>query len=90
MAYRSRARRRSLPLENAGHVDRKTARQRYSPGLIEQTKAVWQPYYDHVLTDEDAREIIEQMVGLVRELAACRAAVRMAETGRARDGSADE
>ena len=90
MVYRSRIRRRSLPLENAGQADGKAARLPYSRRLIEQTKAVWQPYYDHILTDEDAREIIEHMVSLVRDLAACRAAARTGEPNKGRGGAADD
>lgn len=90
MINRSRARRRSLPVENAGQVDGKAARMRYSRGLIEQTKAVWQPYYDHVLTDEDAREIIEHMVSFVRDLAACRVAAGKGEANDAREGVGDD
>jgi len=87
--YRSRRRRVSVPLENADQVDPRPARPRFSRGLIEQTKAVWQPYYDDVLTDEDAREIIEHMVGLVRDLSACRSAMRKGESN-GQDESAED
>lgn len=89
MVYHSRSRRQklSLPLGNADQVVPGVPRTRYSRGLIEQTKAVWQPYYDEVLTDEDAREIIEHMVNLVRDLAVCRSAMRTRASDRAGDGA---
>jgi hypothetical protein len=34
---------------------------RYSRELLDRTIAVWQPYYADRLTDEDAREIIENV-----------------------------
>ncbi len=36
--------------------------------FIERTKKVWQPYAGHTLTDEDARQITENMVGFVQLL----------------------
>ena len=41
---------------------------RYSRALIEETKEVWQPYYQEILTDEDAREIIENVIGFLQFL----------------------
>ncbi len=50
-------------------------KQRYSRSLIEETISVWQPYYEKALTEEDAREIIDNMalfvgglLGLRRDL----------------------
>lgn len=53
-------------LENAGTVGSRRATCRYSKRLIEETKQVWQPYYARALTDEDAREIIENMMSFMR------------------------
>ncbi len=46
---------------------RKPAR-KYSRDLLERTKQVWQPRTARQLTDDDAREIIENMVGFFRLL----------------------
>lgn len=69
--YKPRWRTR-VPLENAGEVQPLKARFRYSPGLIAETREVWQPYYNHRLTDEDAREIIENIVAFMGVLAKIR------------------
>ena len=58
-----------IPLENAAVVKRRVAATRYSRALIEETKEVWQPYYEETLTDEDAREIIENMLGFLHFVA---------------------
>ena len=50
-----------VPVENIGEVERRSPKQRYSRQLINETIEVWQPYYDKKLTDEDAREIIENV-----------------------------
>ncbi|SLK08731.1 hypothetical protein SAMN06295987_108108 [Novosphingobium mathurense] len=57
-----------IPLENTGKVEQSEPRTRYSRGLLNEIIDVWQPYYRERLTDEDAREIIENMVGFVRLL----------------------
>jgi hypothetical protein len=57
-----------VPLENEGTVIPRRAGSRYSPELIAETKLVWQPYYPEPLTDEDAREIIENMMSFMRLL----------------------
>jgi len=36
--------------------------------FLEQTKEIWQPYADHALTDEDARQIAENIIGFFRIL----------------------
>ena len=36
--------------------------------LIEQTKQYWQPYSKEELSDEDARQIIENMTGFFKVL----------------------
>jgi hypothetical protein len=36
--------------------------------LFEQTKEIWQPHPDHVLTDEDARQITQNIIGFFRIL----------------------
>lgn len=48
-----------VPIENAGAVPRRSPKSRYSRQLLDETLEVWQPYYETRLTDEDAREIIE-------------------------------
>lgn len=53
-------------LENEGAVVPRRAGSRYSPQLIAETKQVWQPYYSDSLSDEDAREIIENMMSFMR------------------------
>ena len=50
-----------VPVENIGDVERSRAKPRYSRQLIDETIEVWQPHYDTKLTDEDAREIIENI-----------------------------
>lgn len=50
-----------VPVENLGDVERRRPKLRYSRQLIDETIEVWQPYYDKKLTDEDAREIIENV-----------------------------
>ena len=50
-----------VPVENIGEVQRRRPKQRYSRQLIDETIEVWQPYYDTKLTDEDARDIIENV-----------------------------
>lgn len=52
-----------VPVENIGAVTRGRPKPRYSRQLIDETIEVWQPYYDTKLTDEDAREIIENVAG---------------------------
>lgn len=59
--------------ENAGQVGRREPETRYSRTLLDETKAVWQPYYKKRLTDEDAREIIENMVSFLSILSDHRA-----------------
>ena len=59
-------------MKNAGDVQPLKAKNRYSPELIAETKEVWQPYYNHRLTDEDAREIIENIVAFMDVLAKIR------------------
>jgi hypothetical protein len=44
------------------------ARSRYSDKLVAETKQVWQPYYAEPLTDEDAREIIENVIEFMQLL----------------------
>ncbi|MDP3041824.1 MAG: hypothetical protein Q8N62_03715 [Candidatus Omnitrophota bacterium] len=41
----------------------------YSKEFIQKTLDVWQPYSKDELTEEDAREIVDSMVGLVDLLA---------------------
>ena len=36
--------------------------------LLERTKQFWQPYYQKALSDEDARQIIENMTGFFKVL----------------------
>lgn len=36
----------------------------YSVALLEKTKRVWEPYAGHPISDEEARQIIENMTGL--------------------------
>ena len=48
-----------VPIENADAVQPRHPKTRYSRQLIDETIEVWQPYYEKKLTDEDAREIIE-------------------------------
>ena len=50
-----------VPVENIGDVERRRPKPRYSRQLIDETIEVWQPYYEAKLTDEDAREIIENV-----------------------------
>ncbi|WP_066819032.1 hypothetical protein [Sphingomonas mali] len=57
------------PPENAASVQSSPVRLRYSRALLDETKQVWQPYYEAPLSDEDARQIIENMVGFARFLA---------------------
>jgi len=71
---------------------------RHSEALIKQTLAVWQPRADRVLTEEDARQIIENTVGFFRllhewdkaarqnRMIALRAQQRIAETPPIRPG----
>jgi len=40
----------------------------YSNALLNKTIELWQPYYEKKLTVEDAREIIVNMVSLVKLL----------------------
>lgn len=61
-----------IPPENLGQVEPLKAKCRYSAALIAETKEVWQPYYARRLTDEDAREIIENIVGFMDALASMR------------------
>jgi len=58
-----------IGVENVGDVVRREPATRYSRELVEETKTVWQPYYEKALTDEDAREIIENMVSFLAILA---------------------
>lgn len=53
-----------VPLSN-DTVEPQAPTTRYSRSLIKETKAVWQPYYAAQLNDEDAREIIENMLGFL-------------------------
>ncbi len=53
-------------LENEGAVTPRRAGSRYSAELIAETKKVWQPHYVTELTDEDAREIIENIMSFMR------------------------
>ena len=72
MPRRSRYRPRwSTPvlLENDEAVVPRRAVARYSAELVAETKRVWQPYYAAALTDEDAREIIENMMSFMRRVA---------------------
>ncbi|MBW8911658.1 MAG: hypothetical protein JF564_07195 [Sphingomonas sp.] len=62
------------PPENAASVPPQPVRLRYSRALLDETKQVWQPYYETQLSDEDARQIIENMVGFARFLARWRLA----------------
>lgn len=48
-----------VPIENTGAVQPRPSKSRYSRQLVDETIEVWQPYYDTKLTDQDAREIIE-------------------------------
>lgn len=50
-----------VPVENIGDVERRRPKPRYSRQLIDETIEVWQPHYDTKLTDEDARDIIENV-----------------------------
>jgi hypothetical protein len=43
-------------------------RPRYSRQLLDETIVVWQPYYPARLTDEDAREIIENVLAFAGAL----------------------
>lgn len=52
-----------VPVQNIGDIPRGRPKPRYSRQLIDETIEVWQPYYDRKLTDEDAREIIENVAG---------------------------
>lgn len=54
--------------DNHGAVEPRPAIARFSAELIAETKQVWQPYYADRLTDEDAREIIENMMNFLRLL----------------------
>ena len=54
-----------MPIENPGAAVPSFAKRRYSDELISATREVWQPYYPQTLTDEDVREIIENMVGFM-------------------------
>lgn len=58
----------STPLlrANEGVVASSRAKCRYSAELIAETKEVWQPYYATALSDEDARDIIENMMCFMR------------------------
>jgi hypothetical protein len=58
-----------IPLENAGEIKRRVPATRYTRELIEETKEVWQPYYEEPLTDEEAREIIENVIGFLHFVA---------------------
>jgi hypothetical protein len=69
--YKPRWRTR-VALQNSATVSAKPARARYSAELIASTKEVWQPYYSKPLTDEDAREIIENIVAFMEVLATIR------------------
>ena len=40
----------------------------YKNELIDQTIAVWQPYYEETLTREDARQILENVTAYFRIL----------------------
>ncbi len=57
-----------LPLTNVGITGKQAPQDRYSDPLIAETKDVWQPYYAELLTDEDARDIIDNMIGLLKLL----------------------
>ncbi len=62
--------------ENADDVTRREAQTRYSRELLEETKVVWQPYYAKKFNDEDAREIIENMVSFLAILSEHRTGTR--------------
>jgi hypothetical protein len=40
-----------------------TQKSNAAPDLLDETRRVWQPQTDRVLTREDAREIVENIVG---------------------------
>lgn len=44
-----------------GAVGHPRYQRRYSRELLDETIAVWQPYYEDILTDQNAIEIIENM-----------------------------
>ncbi len=54
------------PVENGTQVTARPAISHYSRELLDETKTVWQPYYTAPLSDEDARQIIENMVEFVK------------------------
>lgn len=65
-----------VPVENLGDFERRRAKARYSRQLIDETIEVWQPYYDKKLSDEDAREIIENMAAFFGALMGWRGDLR--------------
>jgi hypothetical protein len=58
------------PFVNVGKTtnDPTEIERRPSEELIKQTLAVWQPRVNHTLTEEDARQIVENAVGFFRLL----------------------
>jgi len=58
-----------MPSANTDRVKTPPPRPRHSRELLDETKQVWQPYYARELTDEDAREIIENMIEFVNLMA---------------------
>ena len=59
-----------------GAFGRSLPEPRYSRQLIDETIAVWQPFYDAKLTDDDARQIIHNMTTFIRALLDARGDLR--------------
>lgn len=76
-----------VPVENAGAVQPRQPKSRYSRQLLDETIEVWQPYYETKLTDEDACEIIENMTAFFGALGGWRRDLQYrAEPGLDADG----
>lgn len=62
-------------------------RPRYSRGLLDETIAVWQPYYAQRLTDQDASDIIENVTAFAGVLLGMGKAPIFSETDESCPGS---
>lgn len=49
--------------ENAGRVEPATLKTRYSRELLDETKRLWSKRYGRAISDEEAREIIQNVTG---------------------------
>lgn len=76
--------RRQLPNSGLGDANRSPlprTRKFPKPELIRRTMDEWQPHYAHRLTQEDAREIVDNAVGFFRILREWKIAEQKAQAG---------